>query len=112
MYKIVPKTRYYERLKVDSFCTYVGRKKRKVWLIYAYDRDTSEIVAYVWGKRDLATARRRRSRLNNFNISYGSVSMDNWDSFLTAFKSDKKRVDSFAYHSFLCHSSLNWESGS
>ncbi|WP_156508562.1 IS1 family transposase, partial [Psychrobacter sp. SHUES1] len=49
IYKIVPKKRYYERLEVDEFWTYVYRKKRKVWLIYAYDRATNEIVAYVWG---------------------------------------------------------------
>ncbi len=30
-------------------------KKNKQWLIYAYHRETGEIVAYVWGKRDLAT---------------------------------------------------------
>ena len=92
LYKISPKKRYYARLEVDEFWTYVGRKKRKVWLIYAYDRDTSEIVAYVWGKRDLATARSLRSRLKHLKVSYGSVSMDNWDSFLTAFKPVKKRV--------------------
>ena len=33
VYKIAPKKRYYERLEVDEFWTYVYRKKRKVWLI-------------------------------------------------------------------------------
>ena len=33
VYKITPKKRYYERLEVDEFWTYVYRKKRKVWLI-------------------------------------------------------------------------------
>ena len=56
VYKITPKKHYYERLELDEFWTYVGRKKRKVWLIYAHDHATSEIVACVWGKRDLATA--------------------------------------------------------
>ena len=47
VYKIAPKKSYYERLEVDEFWTYVYRKKRKVWLIYTYDRATGEIVAYV-----------------------------------------------------------------
>ncbi len=92
VYKTTPKKRYYERLEVDEFWTYVGRKKRKVWLIYAYDRDTSEIVAYVWGKRDLATARKLRCRLKYLKVTYSSVSMDNWNSFLTAFKPENKRI--------------------
>ena len=92
VYKITPKKRYYERLEVDEFWTYVYRKKRKVWLIYAYDRATNEIVAYVWGKRDLKTAQKLRARLKQLKVSYGSISMDNWDSFITAFKPDNKQV--------------------
>ncbi|WP_201546711.1 IS1 family transposase [Psychrobacter immobilis] len=92
VYKIAPKKRYYERLEVDEFWTYVYRKKRKVWLIYAYDRATNEIVAYVWGKRDLKTAKKLRARLKQLTVSYGSISMDNWDSFKTAFKSDNKGI--------------------
>ena len=84
VYKIAPKQSYYERLEVDEFWTYVYRKKRKVWLIYAYDRDTGEIVAYVWGKRDLRTAKKLRARLKQLKVSYDSISMDNWDSFITA----------------------------
>ena len=61
IYKIVPKKRYYERLEVDEFWTYVYRKKRKVWLIYAYDRATNEIVAYIWGKRDLKNGSETKS---------------------------------------------------
>jgi len=40
---------------VDEFWTFVGKKRDKVWLIYAYDQAGGEIVAYEWGKRDLAT---------------------------------------------------------
>jgi len=92
VYKIAPKKSYYERLEVDEFWTYVYRKKRKVWLIYADDRATNEIVAYVWGKRDLKTAQKLRARLKQLTVNYGSISMDNWDSFITAFKSDNKRI--------------------
>ena len=80
LYKIAPKKSYYERLEVDEFWTYVYRKKRKVWRIYACNCATNEIVAYVWGKRDLKTAIELRESLKQLRVSYGSISMDNWDS--------------------------------
>jgi IS1 family transposase len=43
-------------LRKTEFWTNVGEKKNKVWLIYAYHRESGEIVASnqrfaVWGKR-------------------------------------------------------------
>ena len=38
--------------------SYVGRKKRKVWLWLAVERRSRRIVAWVVGRRDAATARR------------------------------------------------------
>jgi hypothetical protein len=55
-YKIKPKKDHYDVLEIDEFWTYVGKKSNKIWLIYAYHRVSWEIVAYVWGKRDLKTA--------------------------------------------------------
>lgn len=78
---IKPKQRYYRKLQVDEFWTYVGHKKNKVWLIYAYDSDTSEIVAFVWGKRNLKTARELRAKLDALSIDFGYICCDNWDSF-------------------------------
>jgi transposase-like protein len=57
-YEIKPKRKRYDRLEIDEFWTYVREKKHKVWLVYAYHRETGEIVAYVRGKRDLKTARK------------------------------------------------------
>jgi hypothetical protein len=56
-YRIKPKQSHYDRLEVDEFWTYAGKKKDKVWLIYAYHRESGEIAAFVWGKRDLKTAK-------------------------------------------------------
>ena len=92
VYKVVPKKRYYERLEVDKFWTYVYRKKQKVWLIYAYDCATNEIVFYVWGKRDLKTYKKLRDRLKKLKVSYDFIGMDNWDSFIMTFKDDYKRI--------------------
>jgi uncharacterized protein YrrD len=46
-YRIKPKQTRYDCLGTDEFRTYAGEKKNKVRLIYAYHRETGEIVAYV-----------------------------------------------------------------
>jgi hypothetical protein len=49
-YRITAKCHHYVSLEVDEFRTYAGKKKNKVWLIYAYDSETGETVSFVWGK--------------------------------------------------------------
>ncbi|SUO94635.1 IS1 transposase [Suttonella ornithocola] len=84
----------YQKLQIDEFWTYVGHKKNKVWLIYTYDpEDSGEIVAFVWGKRHLKTAKQLRAKLEALGISFGCICCDNWDSFLTAFDGNLKKVD-------------------
>ncbi len=85
---ITPKQSHYDQLEVDEFWTYVGNKKNKVWLIYAYHRTTGEIVAYVWGKRNYKTANKLRDKLLAMGISYDSVCTDNWESFIAVFRHD------------------------
>jgi hypothetical protein len=46
-YSIKAQFSHYDCLEIDEFWTYVGNKKNKVWLIYAYHRGSGEIVAYV-----------------------------------------------------------------
>ena len=46
-HKIKPKRRYYWKLQVDEFWTYVGEKKNKIQLVYVYDLDTR----YQWNCR-------------------------------------------------------------
>jgi hypothetical protein len=55
-YQIKPARNHYDCLEVDELWTHVGRETDKVWLIYAYHRESGEIVSYAWGKRDLKTA--------------------------------------------------------
>jgi len=52
-----PKRSFYDKLEVDEFWIYVGKKRHKQWLIYAYHRESGEIVAWVFGKRNTKTAR-------------------------------------------------------
>ena len=87
-YEIKPRKKHYDVLEIDEFWTYVGRKTNKVWLIYAYHRESGEIVAYVWGKRDTKTAAELRKQLQLLGVSYDSIASDEWNSFLTAFGED------------------------
>ena len=73
---VLPKKNHYDVLEIDEIWTFVGSKKNKVWLIYAYDRTSGEIVAYVWGKRDITTVRELEARLNDLKITYGNIAMD------------------------------------
>ena len=92
IYEIEPKKKHYDILEIDEFWTYVGNKSNKIWLIYAYHRETGEIVAYVWGKRDTETAAKLRERLKCLGVSYDSIASDDWDSFLAAFGDDVKLI--------------------
>jgi len=84
-----PKQKHYDALEVDEFWTYVGKKKNKIWLIYAYHRKSGEIVAWVWGKRNLKTARNLKKRLIELGVEFDTVYTDNWAAFTRAFEDDK-----------------------
>jgi hypothetical protein len=73
---------YYDGLEMDGLWTYVSRKSRKVCLLYAYHRETGEIVAFVWGKRDLKTARKLKKKLSDSGVTCGSITTDDRDSFI------------------------------
>lgn len=45
--EILPKLKKYQSLQVDEVWTFVGKKKNKKWLIYAYSAETKEVVAWV-----------------------------------------------------------------
>ena len=85
-YEITPKRNHYKCLEVDEFWTFVGKKKNKHWLQYAYERASGEIVAFVWGGRDAITATRLKNRIKELEITYDHISSDHWESFIKVFK--------------------------
>ena len=94
-YGIQPQQNHYEALKVDEFWTFVGNKNNKPWLIYAYHRKTGKIVAYVWGKRDLATVQQLKIKLKHLGIHYTRIASDHWENFITTFKNCKQSIGKF-----------------
>ena len=47
-------------LKLMNFGLMFRKKRTNSGLYYVYDRGTQEIITYVWGKRDLRTAKKLR----------------------------------------------------
>jgi IS1 family transposase len=96
-HNIKPKRSHYDHLEIDEFRTYVGKKKNKIWLIYAYHRESGEIVASnrrfaVWGKRNLKIAKKLRKKIKQMGMSYDRIATDDWDSFLSAFAEDNHDI--------------------
>jgi len=91
-YDIKPKKTHYARLEVDELWTFVGSKTHKQWLIYAYDRSSGEIVAYVWGDRSAKTANRLREKLKSLGVTYDRIATDDWNSFIKTFAEDAHDV--------------------
>ena len=87
-----PQRTHYPTLQIDEFWTFVGKKRNKVWLIYAYDQAGGEIVAYEWGKRDLATVMQLKQRLKALGVTYDRIATDNWAAFLKAFQDEGHQV--------------------
>ena len=80
-----PKHGFYDKLEVDKFWTYVGKKRHKLWLIYAYHRASGEIVAWVFGKRNTNTVRELWYKIEALGIKWGRLLTDNWKHFKRAF---------------------------
>ena len=91
-YELKPKKAHYARLEIDELWTFVGSKARKKWLIYAYDRDGGEIVAYVWGDRSAKTANRLREKLKRLGVTYDRIATDDWESFVKTFSNDNHDI--------------------
>ncbi|SDE59958.1 insertion element IS1 protein InsB, partial [Riemerella columbipharyngis] len=68
--EISPKQNKYKSLQVDELWTFVGKKKNKKWLIYAYSFETKEIEAWVWGKRNIKTAQKLREKIEEIGREF------------------------------------------
>ena len=42
-----PERTHYQTLQVDEFWTFVGKKRNKAWLVYAWDQESGKMVAHV-----------------------------------------------------------------
>ncbi|WP_299466634.1 IS1 family transposase [uncultured Microscilla sp.] len=84
--ELKPSKTHYDKIQIDEFWTYVGSKKNKKWIIYAYAPETNEILAFVIGRRDEATTRKLYKKLRKIQIDW--ICTDNWKSFKKVFPSE------------------------
>ena len=52
-------------------------------------RQTGEIVAWVWGRRNYKTAKRLKQKIEQLGLTYEFISTDDWPSFVKTFGGNK-----------------------
>ena len=67
-----------QEIELDEMWHYL-EKTRKLWLLKAYDRASRKTIAWVTGRRDIATMRRLYSKLKH--LKNRRFYTDDWDAF-------------------------------
>lgn len=74
-----PKKWYYKQVQIDEQWSYVGKKEKKVWMLYAYAVEEDEILAFTLGKRSAGTIENLMVKLKQLEIAYFLT--DEWEAF-------------------------------
>jgi len=69
----------YRCVQIDELWSYVGRKEKKVWIIYALCAESGEILAFTMGRRNSKTVRQLMLKLKPLDIAMFCT--DNWEAF-------------------------------
>jgi len=76
---IRPQKTHYHMVQIDELYSFVGNKRKKVWVIYAYDTESKEILAMTAGKRSSKQVRDLMKRLADIEVDFWCT--DLWSSF-------------------------------
>jgi insertion element IS1 protein InsB len=74
-----PKKHNYHQVQIDEQWSYVGKKERKVWMLYAYAVEDDEIIAFTMGKRSAWTVQNLFVKLKHLDIEHFLT--DEWEAF-------------------------------
>lgn len=74
-----PRKHAYSRVQMDEHWSYVGKKEKKVWMLYAYAVDEDEVIAFSMGKRSTGAVRNLFVKLKHLDI--GLFLTDDWEAF-------------------------------
>ena len=74
-----PQRWQYQRVQIDEQWSYVGKKEKKVWMLYAYAVEEDEILAFTLGKRSAKTVENLLVKLKQLDIEYFLT--DDWEAF-------------------------------
>jgi insertion element IS1 protein InsB len=87
---VKPVKRCYHRVQLDEQWSYVGRKEKKVWMIYAYAAEEHEILAFTMGKRSAEAVRNLFVKLKALEID--CFLTDDWEAFRAVLPKTKHRI--------------------
>jgi IS1 family transposase/transposase-like protein len=76
---IKPHKRRYGKVQIDELWSYVSRKEKKVWLLYAYCAESGEILGYTPGKRNAGTLKNLMLKLKGLEVDFYLT--DQWEGF-------------------------------
>lgn len=85
-----PSKKHYHKVQIDELHSFVGNKKKKIWIIYAYDAETDEIIAVTAGKRSKKQVKDLYKRLEGITIDWFCT--DKWEAFRQVFPYDKHLI--------------------
>lgn len=77
----------YHFVQIDEQWSYVGNKQKKVWLLYAICKNSGEILAANWGKRDKKSIKALLKKLQGVEINFYCT--DNWRAFTEVLPKEK-----------------------
>lgn len=87
---IRPRRTHYHKVQIDEVYTFVGSKKKKVWLLYAYAQEEDEILALTLGKRGKKTLKDLLKRLGDVRVNFWCT--DRWKVFREVLPPDEHLV--------------------
>jgi insertion element IS1 protein InsB len=74
-------------LELDEMWHYVQKKRKKLWIWKALDRDAGQLLDWECGRRDKVTLKKMVDRLAQFNVKLYCT--DNWASYASVIRKDK-----------------------
>ncbi|MEM4648076.1 MAG: IS1 family transposase [Candidatus Pacearchaeota archaeon] len=77
--EIKPSKKYYRKVQMDELWSFVGKKEKKVWILYAYCSESKEILAVTMGKRNKHRVKDLLKRLKGIEIDFYAT--DSWKKF-------------------------------
>ncbi len=85
--KARPRHTAYHLVQIDEQWSYVGNKQKKVWLLYAICKNSGEILAANWGKRNKKSVRALLKKLRG--IAVGFYCTGHWQAFAEVLTREK-----------------------
>ena len=88
--EIKPLQKRYAKVQIDELWSYVGKKAKKVWLLYAYCAESGEILAFAMGKRSTKSIQHLMLRLKSIEIDFFLT--DDWEAFKAVLPYEKHLI--------------------